>query len=345
MKILVDRNNKTLLCQMVGLLLFFFLCCLVTLVFVPGSAVPLLPILGLVMGCWMLAAVWRHLSRQQKILEQAVKQIRQYEAGQQDTRIDCDDEGEMNRLFHEVNTLAGILNAPAEQEKRAKGWLKDTLSDISHQLKTPLAALNIYNGILQDAPADADTVRQFSALSEQELDRIETLVQNLLKIARLDAGTVVLEMADHNLAELLDRIEQRFAFSAKRQGTNLSFCGDDPVFLRCDPVWMAEAIGNIVKNALDHTGAGDTVTVNWHAYASMVQIVVGDSGSGIHPEDLPHIFKRFYRSRFSQDSQGVGLGLALAKAVVEAHGGTIEVNSAPGAGTTFTISFLIPTKL
>ena len=113
--------------------------------------------------------------------------------------------------------------------------------------------------------------------------------------------------------------------------------------LLCDRVWMVEAISNLVKNALDNTKTGDTIQVEWRQLASMVQIVVRDNGSGIHPEDLPHIFKRFYRSRFSKDTQGVGLGLPLTKAVVEAHRGTIEGDSDPGRGAIFTISFLIPT--
>ena len=106
-----------------------------------------------------------------------------------------------------------------------------------------------------------------------------------------------------------------------------------------------EAIDNLVKNALDHTQKGDTVRMEWRALPNLVQVCVRDNGSGIHPEDLHHIFKRFYRSRFSKDRQGIGLGLPLAKMIIEAHSGTIEVDSTPGTGTVFTINFLIPTKL
>lgn len=87
------------------------------------------------------------------------------------------------------------------------------------------------------------------------------------------------------------------------------------------------------------------VHIEWNALSSAIQITVKDNGCGIHPEDLHHIFKRFYRSRFSKDKQGIGLGLSLSKAIIEAHNGTIEVDSEPGMGTTFTINFLIPTKL
>ena len=108
---------------------------------------------------------------------------------------------------------------------------------------------------------------------------------------------------------------------------------------------MQEAVDNLVKNALDHTKSGDTIQVEWNALPSMVQIKVHDNGSGINRTIVDHIFKRFYRSRFSQDTQGIGLGLPLAKAVVEAHHGTIEVDSELGKGTTFTLNFPIPTKL
>ena len=143
----------------------------------------------------------------------------------------------------------------------------------------------------------------------------------------------------------MDSIERQFAFQARQEGKSLIFRGDDTVTLTCDRTWITEAISNLVKNAFDHTKAGDTVSVEWQAFASIVQICVRDSGSGIHPEDLPHIFKRFYRSRFSKGTQGLGLGLPLAKAIVEAHSGTIEADSGLGRGSAFTVNFLIPTKL
>lgn len=297
------------------------------------------------MGVFIFAALYVYFRKQEQIMENAVTQIREYISGNHDARIDCDDEGELYRLFHEVNALVAILNAHAENEGKAKIFLKDTISNISHQLKTPLAALNIYNGLLQEETTNFPAIKEFTDLSEQELDRIETLVQNLLTITKLDAGTIVLEKSEHYVDDMMAQIQRRFAFQAQQQKKNLNFAGQDTVMLICDAHWLMEAIGNIVKNALDHTKAGSSIQVSWHEFTSMVQIVVKDDGSGIHPEDLPHIFKRFYRSRFSKDTQGVGLGLPLAKAIIEAHSGTIEVDSELGVGTTFTINFLIPTKL
>ena len=108
---------------------------------------------------------------------------------------------------------------------------------------------------------------------------------------------------------------------------------------------MIEAISNLVKNALDHTSAGGHIQIEWKQVAGLTRVIVKDDGSGIHPEDIHHIFKRFYRSRFSQDTQGIGLGLPLSKAIIEAHDGNLAVDSIWGQGSTFTISILNPTKL
>ena len=296
-------------------------------------------------GGAILAVGCSYFKKQNQVMEQAVSQINAYLDGDHNARIECDDEGELYRLFHTVNSLAAVLNAHADNELREKEFLKNTISDISHQLKTPLAALNIYNGLLQDEDIEVSSVKEFAGLSEQELDRIETLVQSLLKITRLDAGAIVLEKNAENVADMMRDIELHFAYRARQEKKEIILSGSDHLSLFCDRDWLNEAIDNIVKNAFDHTESGATIRVAWKELPSGVQIVITDNGCGIHPEDIHHIFKRFYRSRFSKDKQGIGLGLPLAKAIVDAHNGTIEVDSELGIGTTFTMNFLIPTKL
>lgn len=293
-------------------------------------------------GAFFLCHV--HFRRENERIEQALEQIEAYLEGDRAARIPCDQEGALYRLFQEVNSLAAILNAHAEQEQRQRQFLKNTVADISHQLKTPLAALNIYNGLLQEE-SDAEAVQQFVALSEQELDRMETLVQNLLKITRLDAGAVVMECSKEDVAELLTEAQERFACRAAQEKKTLVLSGQAGVQLFCDRSWIMEAVCNLIKNAFDHTKEGDRIAISWKQFGDLVQIRVQDTGSGIHPEDLPYIFKRFYRSRFSKDREGAGLGLPIVKAVVEAQNGTIEVDSVPGQGTTFLLNFRIPTKL
>ncbi len=297
--------------------------------------------------CGMAAALGMAVCRlrhQEQSMENAAHQIAEYILDRRKGGIECSEEGAMYRLFHEVNSLVTMADAHADSERRAKEFLRRTIADISHQLKTPIAALNIYNGILQQETADAATVREFTSLSEQELDRIESLVQSLLKMARLDAGAITLERSPENVFDLLEHIKRQYSFRAEQEGKEIALEGDEQTVFSCDRTWLAEAIGNLVKNALDHTAQGDRILVRWQQSPCLTQITVEDTGSGIHSEDLYHIFKRFYRSRFSKDTQGVGLGLPLAKSIVEAHQGSMEVHSKLGQGTAFTINFPIMTK-
>lgn len=343
MKILVNQKVKLLFIQIVLCILMFFLCYELLMIFKPERMGLYAPICFLGMGIVILMFCYRYFREQNRIMEDAVTQIREYISGDRNARIECDDEGELYRLFHEVNSLAAILNAQAENEGRSRKFLKNTISDISHQLKTPLAALNIYNGIIQSGIETNDllSVREFSNLSEQELDRIETLVQNLLKITKFDAGTIVIEKSSENISEMMADVKKQFSFRAGQEGKEIVLFGNETLSFLCDRNWITEAIGNIVKNALDHTEKGDCIWIEWKKSAFMIQITIKDNGGGIHPEDLPHIFKRFYRSRYSKDTLGCGLGLPLAKSVIEAHSGTIEARSRSGVGTTFIIDFLV----
>lgn len=345
MKILADRKIKLLFCGAAGAITLFTLVSAVVIGLKVENAAIYIVSGSLLMGISILSMGWGYFRDQNKIMEHATEQITDYISGNHNARILCDEEGVLYRLFHEVNSLVSILNAHVENEGERKQFLKEAISDISHQLKTPLAALNVYNGIVQEEAQELPVIREFTELSEQELDRIGILVHNLLKITKLDAGTMVMEKNMENVSEIMDCIRGRFAYRAGQEGKKLYLEGDQAVTLFCDRDWMIEALGNIVKNALDHTKRGDWVSVTWKLFGSFLQIIIKDNGSGIHPEDLYHIFKRFYRSRFSKDTRGLGLGLPLAKSMIEAHNGTIEVDSELGFGTTFTITLLIPTKL
>lgn len=345
MKIFTNKKIKSLFCAIAVCMLVFALISALLMIFEMNNAAVYIFICAVSLFFAILTGLYKYFTEQNRIIEKAEEQITKYIAGNQSARIDCDDEGELNKLFHKVNSLVAILNAHAENEWKSKEFLKNTISDISHQLKTPLAALNIYNGIMQDEAEVSPEMKEFTELTEQELDRIETLVQNLLKITKLDAGTITIDKNLENVAEMIKSVKKHFLFRAKREGKQIILTGEDNITLLCDCDWLIQAIDNIVKNALDHTTEGGIISIEWKQFASVVQIIIKDNGSGIHPEDLHHIFKRFYRSRFSKDIQGVGLGLPLTKAIVEAHNGTIEVDSELGKGTTFIINFLITTKL
>ncbi len=345
MKILANRKIKLLFIQMLMCISVFMVAALVLMRLSSVPATLTIFFCALCMALAILLFCCRYFKEQNSTIETAVSEITAYISGNPDARISCNDEGELFRLFHEVNTLVSILNAHAQQEQKSKEFLKDTIADISHQLKTPLAALNIYNGILQSETENTQAIEEFTALSEQELGRIETLVQNLLKITKMDAGTVIFEKQTENISDMMERVQKRFFFRAEQEKKEIRFTGDPASTLLCDRDWLIESIDNLVKNALDHTKAGDWIHITWKHSPAILQIRIEDNGCGIHPEDLYHIFKRFYRSKFSKETQGVGLGLPLAKSIIEAHNGTVKVDSELGVGTTFIIEFLIPTKL
>ena len=198
MKIFVNRKIKLLFGSILLCICFFMLASALLIGFGVRNAAAFMMICFLLMSAAILALLFGYFREQHQIMENAISQITEYISGNKDVTIECNDEGELYRLFHEVNSLVAILNAHAENEKSAKKFLRNTISDISHQLKTPLAALNIYIGLIQGEAEEQGAVQEFSRLSGQELDRIEGLVQNLLKITKLDAGTIVLDKSPEN---------------------------------------------------------------------------------------------------------------------------------------------------
>ena len=288
----------------------------------------------------LFAGTWVFFSARKRLYSQADQAVSGYLCGDYSQHLPRSSEGAIYQIFAQVEQLATMLQAKTETEHQAKEFLKKSISDISHQLKTPLAALAMYQEIIADEPEHPDTVREFSAKMSVSLKRMEYLIQAMLKITRLDTGNIVFEKDCLNVAALVSQSIRELTTRAERENKRILVDGDAGQQLVCDRDWTREAIGNIVKNALDHTGPGGTVRIHWEHTPAMLRIFITDNGSGIAPEDIHHIFKRFYRSKRSLDTQGIGLGLPLAKSIIEGQGGMIAVQSEPGTGTTFTLSFL-----
>ncbi len=288
----------------------------------------------------LFAGTWVFFSARKRLYCQADQAVSGYLCGDYSQRLPRSSEGAIYQIFAQVEQLATMLQAKTETEHQAKEFLKKSISDISHQLKTPLAALTMYQEIIADEPEHPDTVREFSAKMSVSLKRMEYLIQAMLKITRLDTGNITFEKQNLPMADLISQSIRELTTRAERENKQILVDGDAGQQLVCDRDWTCEAIGNIVKNALDHTDPGGTVRIHWEHTPAMLRIFITDNGSGIAPEDIHHIFKRFYRSKRSLDTQGIGLGLPLAKSIIEGQGGIIAVQSDPGTGTTFTLSFL-----
>lgn len=271
--------------------------------------------------------------------DRAAQTVRCYIDGDYSTRLPQHREGSLFQLFAEAEKLATILQAKEQTERQNKEFLKSTMSDISHQLKTPLAAMMMYQEIVADEPDNAAVVREFAAKMGTSLRRMEGLIQTMLKIARLDTGSIGFQRRSVSVAELTESAVQDLLIRAQREGKTIRMEGDPAQRFSCDPAWTSEAVGNLVKNALDHTERGGKVCVSWARTPVLLQIKVEDDGCGIAPEDIHHIFKRFYRSDRTLDAPGIGLGLPLSKAIVEGQGGLLSVQSEPGQGAAFTLSF------
>ena len=287
----------------------------------------------------LLGRSFLFLRNRERTYQQALDIVSQFSEGDFRPRLPAGQQGTLYQLFSKIDQLATALKAKGENEQKSREFLKDMLSDISHQLKTPMAALSMYLEIISSEPENTDTVVNFSQKSLQSLGRMESLIQSLLKMSRMDAGSIHFDIRPCSVLELIHTSLSELQIRAIKEKKEIILPSQDAEIL-CDPKWTCEALGNLIKNALDHTDPGGNIHISYQISPLMLRLSVSDNGEGILPEDIHHIFKRFYRSKSSHDMQGVGLGLPLARAIVTGQGGSISVQSIPGKGSTFTISFL-----
>lgn len=316
--------------------------------FLPGLLDSQKKMAGWMLGYWILLACCLlmgttvFLKSRERNYSQAVKIVNSFAEGNFSQHLSHLNDGELYRLYHSIERLASMLYAQKETLQQTKEFLKDTVSDISHQLKTPLAALSMYNEIILEEAENRATVMTFAEKTADTLSRAENLIQSLLKITRMDAGTVIFEKQSYLLSDIVMKAVSDLQVRAEKERKRICLQGSEEAMLTCDLMWTKEAIGNLVKNALDHTDKGGNITVSWEKLPDKIRILVSDDGCGIAKEDIYHIFKRFYRtSKDNQNTAGIGLGLPLAKSIIEKQGGMLAVESLPGEGTTFIISFLL----
>mgnify|MGYP001024841116 FL=1 len=252
--------------------------------FAAAAGMAILPVTALFAGTWVFFSV------RKRLYSQADQAVSGYLCGDYSQHLPRSSEGAIYQIFAQVEQLATMLQAKTETEHQAKEFLKKSISDISHQLKTPLAALTMYQEIIADEPEHPDTVREFSAKMSVSLKRMEYLIQAMLKITRLDTGNIVFEKDCLNVAALVSQSIRELTTRAERENKWILVDGDAGQQLVCDRDWTREAIGNIVKNALDHTGPGGTVRIHWEHTPAMLRIFITDNGSGIAPESLFNIF-------------------------------------------------------
>lgn len=291
-----------------------------------------------ILGVSLLGFTGVFLRTREKIYDRAIRITEQFMRGDFTEHLPRMGEGCLYRLLGKIDGLANGLAAGKEESVRAKNFLKDTISDISHQLKTPLAAIAMYHEIIEEDAGDKESVLGFTKKASAALERVEELIQALLKVTRLDAEAVIFEKQRWLLADVAARAVSELLVRAEEEGKEIVLAGEEGSWINCDLQWTGEAIGNLVKNALDYTERGGQIQVSWEALSGATRVSVADNGKGIEEKDIYHIFKRFYRTaKGKEKGQGIGLGLSLAKSIVEGQGGTLSVRSRVGEGTEFTI--------
>lgn len=288
----------------------------------------------------LLILIVAYFNMQRKAIIKASNVIHQYIEGDFSVRLDSEKEGTFSQFLGSINEMATMLYTHLQKEKQMKELLKGIISDISHQLKTPIAALKMYNEIIIDEYDNPDTIKKFTMKSNNSIERMELLVLNLLKMAKLDTGIMDFEKRKENVLYIIEDAIEPLQIRAENEHKKICYSGDSNISLICDRDWMIEAIVNIIKNALDHTISENTISINWRENPIFIEIKIVDNGGGIHPEDIHNIFKRFYRSKYSTNRDGAGLGLSLAKSIIEANGGNITVSSKLNEGTEFTLTFI-----
>lgn len=260
--------------------------------------------------------------------------------GDYDIIISENKEGDLSKLAVSFNSMREIIRNNISELKKEKQFLVDLLADISHQLKTPLSSMIVYNDIMLNKNLTKEQSSTFLLNNQNQLNRMQHLIQSILKLAKIDAKAIELDKENESLnetiQEAIDILESR---TAKRK-IKINFIEKEEVSFEHDRLWLQEALINIIKNSVEHTSEGGKITISLFENPVYRRIEIDDNGEGISEEDLPNIFKRFYKAKASKKSDSVGIGLALAKSIVEAHNGIIEAKSKLGVGTRFILTFL-----
>ena len=245
-------------------------------------------------------------------------------------------EGELSILANQIQKMTLRLTESAEAIKSDKVYLADSLADISHQLRTPLTSMTLTTSMLREPNLSDERRMELTGELRRLLTRTDWLVETLLKLSKLDAGTVKLTQQKISVRKLIDRAAAPIAIPMDLRNQRLIVHCKEEAFTG-DPIWTAEAIGNILKNCMEHTPEGGTITITAQDTALYTQIEVQDTGAGFDAKDIPHLFERFYKGTNASENS-YGIGLALARTVITAQNGTVQAMNGE-AGAKFVIKF------
>ena len=289
----------------------------------------------------LILFLYGYFRHTQKVHRREIEKVDQYlfTLLSNDIKVDLKDfqSGELAMLQNDLMKVTNRLKNSLESSTKDKQELAKTLADISHQLKTPLTSLVVINDALTYNEIDDAQRKKFLKKQEETLSHIESLISVLLKTSQIESGMIELKKEKVNIEELIQNISLQLEVMLIAKNIRLETNIEKDIFITGDPYWLSEALLNIIKNACEHSKQNDSIKIKAKNTPMYTELIIEDEGEGIDKKDLPHIFKRFYKSSPSKDS--IGIGLNLTKSILDRTNATIRVESKKGFFTRFTIHF------
>lgn len=275
-----------------------------------------------------------------EMLNQGIKKVVE---GDFSLRFSFMGEGTFSVLAHNFNQMAERLENALKDLNREKVFLKDTLVNISHQLKTPITSMSLFTEALtNNSSIGKDEVEKIGCKMRSSVYRMEWLIKKLLKLAKIEGGIVEYNKINNDFKETIEKAVEPLLISIEEKEINLKMNLEEGSCIH-DKGWTSEALTNILKNSIEHTKQYGKISICYENNSLYHKITISDNGEGIEKEDLPHIFERFYKGKGRKEmkkTDSIGIGLALSKSIIEGQGGFLEVESIKEKGSKFTVTFL-----
>ncbi|GIP03360.1 MULTISPECIES: HAMP domain-containing sensor histidine kinase [Paenibacillus] len=299
----------------------------------PAAAVLVFFLSILLIGGSLLFTKWRY-----REIEKLSVYLREISSGNDTLDVRDNTEGELSILKNDIYKVTRMLSEHRSLLQRDKLQLTDAISDISHQLKTPLTSMTVMADLLSAPDLPPAKRTEFTHHIRIQLERIDWLVSSLLKLSKMDAKTIPFKKDRIPMKNLIQKALEPVMIPMDIKGQTVSIAGDDDVSFVGDFNWTAEAVINILKNGVEHTPEGGAIAISFSENALYTEIVIADNGKGIPKEELPYIFKRFYKGKNASEGS-IGIGLAMAQSIIASQNGVIDVTSDSEKGTQFRIKF------
>ena len=283
---------------------------------------------------------FKYNQSESKKINEITKYIEEINRGNYRLNIEENTEDELSILKNELYKITVMLKEVAENSQKDKTTLKDSLSDISHQIKTPITSILIMlDNILSDENMPEDIKKDFIKDIKREIVNIKFLVESILKLSKIDSNSIKFIKKEVFIKDIINEAVKNVSMLSELKNIKIIVSGDDSIKTICDLKWQVEAITNILKNCIEHSYENKKIYINYNQNNMYTELKIEDNGTGIDAKDLPHIFERFYKGKNSS-SDSVGIGLALSKSIIESNNGYIQVDSELNKGTIFIIKYL-----